>query len=61
MGIAAGEMIGPLIRLINPNIVDLSAYVGAGSTTCWWWRSRKDTPERCSKPRCPCSVPGSCR
>ena len=30
MGIAAGEMIGPLIRLINPNIVDLSAYVGAG-------------------------------
>ena len=30
MGIAAGEMIGPLIRLINPNIVDLAAYVGAG-------------------------------
>ena len=30
LGIAAGEMIGPLIKLIHPNIVDLSAYVGAG-------------------------------
>jgi 3-polyprenyl-4-hydroxybenzoate decarboxylase len=30
MGIAAGQMVGPLIRLINPNIVDLCAYVGAG-------------------------------
>ena len=30
LGIAAGQMIGPLIRLINPNIVDLCAYVGAG-------------------------------
>jgi 4-hydroxy-3-polyprenylbenzoate decarboxylase len=30
MGIAAGEMIGPLIRVINPNIIDLWAYVGAG-------------------------------
>jgi UbiD family decarboxylase len=30
LGIAAGQMIGPLIRLINPNIVSLSAYVGAG-------------------------------
>jgi UbiD family decarboxylase len=30
LGIAAGEMVGPLIRLINPNIVDLCAYAGAG-------------------------------
>lgn len=30
MGLAAGEMIGPLIKVINPNIVDLHAYVGAG-------------------------------
>jgi 4-hydroxy-3-polyprenylbenzoate decarboxylase len=30
LGIAAGEMIGPLIRVINPNIVDMCAYVGAG-------------------------------
>jgi 4-hydroxy-3-polyprenylbenzoate decarboxylase len=30
MGIAAGEMIGPLIKVINPNIVDVCAYVGAG-------------------------------
>jgi len=30
IGIAAGEMIGPLIRLINPNISDMCAYVGAG-------------------------------
>jgi len=30
LGIAAGEMIGPLIKLINPNIVDMCAYVGAG-------------------------------
>jgi 4-hydroxy-3-polyprenylbenzoate decarboxylase len=30
LGIAAGEMIGPLIRLINPNIVDMCAYAGAG-------------------------------
>jgi 3-polyprenyl-4-hydroxybenzoate decarboxylase len=30
LGIAAGEMIGPLIKIINPNIVDLCAYVGAG-------------------------------
>jgi len=30
MGIAAGEMIGPLIRVINPNVVDLSAYDDAG-------------------------------
>ena len=30
MGIAAGEMIGPLIKLINPNVVDLCPYVGAG-------------------------------
>ena len=27
---AAGRMVGPLIRLINPNIVDMCAYVGAG-------------------------------
>ncbi len=30
LGAAAGEMVGPLIRLINPNIVDMCAYVGAG-------------------------------
>ncbi|RMG49577.1 MAG: UbiD family decarboxylase [Acidobacteria bacterium] len=30
MGLAAGAMIGPLIKLVNPNIVDLHAYVGAG-------------------------------
>jgi len=30
LGIAAGEMIGPLIRVINPNIVDMCAYAGAG-------------------------------
>jgi 4-hydroxy-3-polyprenylbenzoate decarboxylase len=30
IGIAAGAMVGPLIRLINPNIVDMCAYVGAG-------------------------------
>ncbi len=30
LGIAAGEMIGPLIKIINPNIVDMCAYVGAG-------------------------------
>jgi 4-hydroxy-3-polyprenylbenzoate decarboxylase len=30
MGMAAGEMIGPLIRVISPNIVDLHASVGAG-------------------------------
>ncbi len=30
MGIAAGEMIGPLIRIINPNVVDLYAYDDAG-------------------------------
>jgi 4-hydroxy-3-polyprenylbenzoate decarboxylase len=30
LGIAAGEMIGPLIKVINPNIVDMSAYAGAG-------------------------------
>jgi 4-hydroxy-3-polyprenylbenzoate decarboxylase len=30
MGVAAGEMIGPLIRVINPNVVDMCAYVGAG-------------------------------
>src|SRR4029079_3264834 len=29
LGIAAGEMIGPLIRLIHPNIVDMCAYAGA--------------------------------
>src|SRR5437879_12719177 len=32
LGIAAGEMIGPLIKLINPNIVDMCAYVGEGFT-----------------------------
>ena len=30
LGIAAGQMVGPLIRLINPNIVNMCAYVGAG-------------------------------
>ncbi|HEY2383844.1 MAG TPA: UbiD family decarboxylase [Terriglobia bacterium] len=30
LGIAAGQMVGPLIKLINPNIVDMCAYVGAG-------------------------------
>lgn len=30
LGIAAGQMVGPLIRVINPNIVDMCAYVGAG-------------------------------
>jgi len=30
LGIAAGQMVGPLIKLINPNIVDLCAYAGAG-------------------------------
>src|SRR6266849_5258400 len=30
LGIAAGEMIGPLIKVINPNIVGICAYVGAG-------------------------------
>jgi 4-hydroxy-3-polyprenylbenzoate decarboxylase len=30
LGIAAGEMIGPLIKMINPNVVDMCAYVGAG-------------------------------
>src|SRR5262245_2746897 len=30
LGIAAGEMIGPLIEVINPNIVDMCAYAGAG-------------------------------
>ena len=30
LGIAAGEMIGPLIKLINPNVVEMCAYVGAG-------------------------------
>jgi 4-hydroxy-3-polyprenylbenzoate decarboxylase len=30
LGLAAGEMIGPLIKLIHPNVVDLAAYVGAG-------------------------------
>lgn len=30
LGIAAGEMIGPLIKLINPNIVGTCAYAGAG-------------------------------
>jgi len=29
MGVAAGEMIGPLIRMINPNVVDLYAYENA--------------------------------
>jgi 4-hydroxy-3-polyprenylbenzoate decarboxylase len=30
LGIAAGAMIGPLIKVINPNIVDMCAYAGAG-------------------------------
>ena len=30
IGIAAAEMIGPLIKVINPNIVNLCAYAGAG-------------------------------
>jgi 4-hydroxybenzoate decarboxylase subunit C len=30
LGIAAGSMIGPLIKVINPNIVDMCAYAGAG-------------------------------
>ncbi len=30
LGVAIGEMIGPLIRVINPNIVDMCAYAGAG-------------------------------
>ncbi len=30
LGIAAGEMVGPLIQLIHPNIVDICAYAGAG-------------------------------
>lgn len=30
LGIAAGEMIGPLIKVINPNIMDMCAYAGAG-------------------------------
>jgi 4-hydroxy-3-polyprenylbenzoate decarboxylase len=30
LGIAAGRMIGPLIRVINPNIASVHAYVGAG-------------------------------
>jgi 4-hydroxy-3-polyprenylbenzoate decarboxylase len=30
LGLAAGEMVGPLIRLIQPNVVELAAYVGAG-------------------------------
>src|SRR5438552_6060949 len=30
LGIAAGQMIGPLIKVINPNIVDMCAYAGAG-------------------------------
>ena len=30
LGLAAGAMVGPLIRLIHPNVVDLAAYVGAG-------------------------------
>ncbi|HYR41916.1 MAG TPA: UbiD family decarboxylase [Terriglobia bacterium] len=30
LGIAAGETIGPLIKLINPNIIDMHAYAGAG-------------------------------
>ena len=29
MGIAVGEMVGPLIRLINPNVVDLYAFENA--------------------------------
>jgi menaquinone biosynthesis decarboxylase len=30
LGIAVGQMIGPLIKLINPNISDMCAYAGAG-------------------------------
>ena len=30
LGIAVGQMIGPLIKLINPNITDMCAYAGAG-------------------------------
>src|SRR5262245_10963675 len=30
LGLAAGEIVGPLIKLIHPNVVDLAAYVGAG-------------------------------
>lgn len=30
IGIAAGQMVGPLIRLINPNISAMCAYAGAG-------------------------------
>lgn len=29
LGIAVGEMVGPLIRLVNPNVVDLYAYDAA--------------------------------
>ncbi len=29
MGVAVGEMVGPLIRMINPNVVDLYAYENA--------------------------------
>ncbi len=30
LGIAAGEMVGPLIQVINPNVVGMCAYAGAG-------------------------------
>jgi 4-hydroxy-3-polyprenylbenzoate decarboxylase len=30
LGIAVGQMVGPLIKLINPNITDMCAYAGAG-------------------------------
>jgi len=30
LGIAAGEMMAPLIRLTNPNVIDMCAYAGAG-------------------------------
>src|SRR5262249_48938902 len=30
LGIAVGQMIGPLVKLINPNITDMCAYAGAG-------------------------------
>jgi 4-hydroxy-3-polyprenylbenzoate decarboxylase len=30
LGIAAGRMIGPLIKVINPNVADMCAYAGAG-------------------------------
>ena len=30
LGLAAGEMVGPLIKLIHPNVAGLAAYVGAG-------------------------------